>query len=64
MKAEIDEVKCETVGNCVKICPEIFRFHPGSKKAYAMVPEVPLHLQEKCIRAARACPTGAVILKD
>lgn len=63
MKAEIDEVKCQTIGNCVKICPEVFRFHPGSKKAYAIMSEVPPHLQAKCIRAAESCPNGAVILK-
>jgi len=62
MKVEVDEVKCGTIGFCVKICPEIFRFHPGSKKAYAMMTEVPSHLQAKCSEAARRCPNNAIVI--
>ncbi len=63
MKAEVDEAKCGTIGLCVQICPEVFRFHPGSKKAYAMMPEVPPHLQAKCIEAAGKCPNDAIIIR-
>ncbi len=62
MKAEVDQVKCGTIGVCVKICPEVFRFHPGSKKAYAVVDEVPVHLQARCIEAAEKCPNQAITI--
>ncbi|MBN2299250.1 MAG: ferredoxin [Deltaproteobacteria bacterium] len=51
MKVEVDQVKCTTMGICVKICPEVFRFQEGSKKANAIPVDVPDHLVEKCIRA-------------
>jgi ferredoxin len=62
MKVQVDQVKCGTIGFCVKICPEVFRFHPGSKKAYAMMPEVPSHLQARCTEAAQRCPNNAIII--
>jgi len=60
MRVEVDQVKCGTIGRCVKICPEVFRFHPGNKKAYAVTPEVPLHLEAKCVEAAEKCPNNAI----
>jgi len=64
MKVEVDQVKCGTMGVCVKTCPEVFRFQEGSKKAIAISGDVPADHVEKCIRAARSCPKQAIIIRD
>ena len=63
MKVRVDQQKCLTVGVCVQICPEVFRFHEGSKKAYALMEEVPAGLEAKVKRAARECPEEAIIIE-
>ena len=63
MKVEVDQMKCGTAGMCVKICPEVFRFQEGSKKAKVMMDPVPAAFHEKCRRAARECPNNAVIIR-
>jgi ferredoxin len=60
MKAEVDQVKCGTIGVCVKICPQVFRFHPGDKKAYVRMEKIPAEFQDKCIEAALKCPNKAI----
>lgn len=62
MKAEVDPVKCGTVGICVRICPEVFRFRPGDKKAFVRLDEIPPEYREKCREAARKCPNGAITI--
>ena len=64
MKVEVDQVKCTTMGVCVKICPKVFRFQEGSNKAIAISGDVPPDLMEKCIRAARDCPNQAIIIRE
>ncbi|MGW8209571.1 MAG: ferredoxin, partial [Syntrophobacteria bacterium] len=29
MRATVDPNRCDIAGICVKICPEVFRFHEG-----------------------------------
>ncbi len=60
MKVKVLQEKCGTVGRCVIICPDLFRFQEGSKKAEALFEEVPVSLQKKCIEAAEACPNKAI----
>ncbi|MFW6115314.1 MAG: ferredoxin [Thermodesulfobacteriota bacterium] len=64
MKAKVDQVKCGTIGICVKECPQVFRFQPGSKKATVVVNAVPADLQQKCREVARMCPNGAIIIEE
>lgn len=64
MKVNVDRIKCKTIGNCVKICPEIFRFESGSKKATTKMDKVPEELKVKCIQAANQCPTGAISITE
>jgi len=63
MKVEVDQMKCGTVGMCVKICPYVFRFQEGSKKATVIMDPVPEVYHEQCRKAARECPNGAVIIR-
>ena len=44
MKATVDPNRCDIAGICVVICPEVFRFHEGSKKAYVTRSEIPKNL--------------------
>ncbi len=64
MKVRVDQLKCDTSGICVMECPELFRFQEGSKKAKAMMDEVPPRLTQTVIRIANRCPTGAVIIEQ
>ncbi len=64
MKVEVDQVRCSTAGMCVKICPEVFRFQEGSKKAIAIPGDIPPELVQKCIKAATSCPNEAIVIKD
>jgi ferredoxin len=60
MKAVVDQVRCGTIGVCVKICPQVFRFHPGDKKAYVRMDVIPPEFEDKCIEAAEKCPNKAI----
>jgi ferredoxin len=64
MRAKVDQLKCETIGICVKELPHIFRFQPGSKKATVIVDEIPPALEEKCRKVARMCPSEAICIEE
>ena len=64
MRAEVDQLKCRTVGQCVKTCPQVFRFQEGSKRAKVTVDPIPPELEEKVREAARRCPENAVLIKE
>ena len=64
MKVEVDQLKCDTTGFCVKTCPEVFRFQEGSKRATVTLDPVPTVYWEKCLKAARECPNKAVIIQE
>lgn len=62
MKAEVDPIRCGTIGICVQICPQVFRFRPGDKKAYVRLDEIPCEFWEKCREAAEKCPNKAITI--
>jgi len=64
MRAKVDQLKCETIGICVKELPHIFRFQPGSKKATVIVDEIPPALEENCRKVARMCPNEAISIEE
>jgi ferredoxin len=64
MRAEVDQLKCRTVGRCVKTCPDVFRFQEGSKRATVTVDPIPPELEGKVREAARRCPENAVIIEE
>ena len=63
MRVRVMQDKCNTAGMCVKLCPEIFRFQEGSKKAEVLMDKVPQHLVEKCKKAVDSCPSKAIIAR-
>ena len=64
MRGRVDQLKCGTIGICVKECPQVFRFQPGSKKATVIADEIPPALEEKCRKVARMCPNEAIIIQE
>ncbi|MDY6910676.1 MAG: ferredoxin [Thermodesulfobacteriota bacterium] len=64
MKVAVDQMKCGTIGICVKECPEVFRFQEGSKKAVAVLDEIPPRLHGKCREVARRCPNEAIVITE
>ncbi len=63
MRVWVDENKCDIIGICVKELPEVFRFHEGSKKAYARQNEVPPALEQRVLEVAGMCPNQAIMVK-
>lgn len=63
MRARVDPLKCRTVGECVKLCPEAFRFLEGSKKATVILDPIPPRLEGRVCQAARSCPEGAISIE-
>jgi len=64
MRANVEQLKCRTVGECVKTCPDVFRFQEGSKRATVLLDPIPPHFEEKVREAARRCPEKAVIIEE
>jgi ferredoxin len=64
MRAEVDQLKCRTVGECVRICPDVFRFQEGSKRATVLVDPIPPRFEAKVRQAAKRCPQSAVIIQE
>lgn len=64
MYVHVDQNQCETAGICVQLCPDIFRFEPGSKKAVARFDRIPADLELRCREAVRRCPAGAIRLTE
>ena len=64
MKARVNQMRCETVGICVKECPQVFRFQPGSKRATVIVDEIPPALEPKCREVAARCPSKAIFIEE
>jgi len=64
MKARVDQLKCATIGICVKELSHVFRFQPGSKKATVIVDEISPALEQKCREVAKMCPNGAIIIEE
>jgi ferredoxin len=64
MRAKVDQLKCETIGICVKECPQVFRFQYGSKKATVIVDEIQTDLERKCREVAKMCPNNAIIIEE
>jgi ferredoxin len=64
MKAWVDQLKCRTVGECVKTCPDVFRFQEGSKRATVLLDPIPTQFEDKVRKAAKRCPENAVMIRE
>jgi ferredoxin len=64
MKVIVDQMKCSTIGVCVKELPQVFRFQAGSKKAEVILDEIPPALQQQCRQVSKKCPSGAIQIQE
>lgn len=63
MRADVDLAKCRTTGGCVKVCPDVFRFLEGSKKATVTRNPIPPELEDRVCEAAWLCPAKAITIE-
>ena len=61
---EVDRDLCQGHGACQTECPELFRVDRKALKVKSLCDDVPAALREKAAGAIRACPTGALSLRD
>lgn len=64
MHVEIDPTRCDSTGRCVMICPEVFRFRTGDKRAAVIQDPVPEVYRAAVLKAAAACPTEAISVRQ
>ncbi|OPL19627.1 MAG: hypothetical protein AVO35_09945 [Candidatus Aegiribacteria sp. MLS_C] len=63
MHVEIDLKRCDSTGRCVMICPEVFRFRTGDKRAAVVQDPVPEVYRAAVLKAVAACPNRSDIGK-
>lgn len=61
MRAKVDEGLCAASGNCVSVCPAVFKLDGGVSKVIAN--PVPKDQEAACRKAAKSCPTGAITVE-
>ncbi|MBD3370272.1 ferredoxin [Candidatus Fermentibacteria bacterium] len=64
MRAKVLPTKCESIGVCVMICPDVFRLQPGSKKAAVVANPVPEIYESACRKAAESVPREAIVIYE
>ena len=65
MRVWIDESRCEGMGICADLCPEMFELK-GAVAVVKMVEEqeIPKELEETCRDAVESCPSEAIVLEE
>ncbi len=61
MKITVDRSKCRGHRNCITTAPDVFDFDEEFK---AVVIDPKGDSDEKIVKAAKLCPTAAIILED
>lgn len=64
MRAEIDLKKCDSTGRCVMICPEVFQFHTGHKRAMVVKNPIPPEYAQAVLKAVEECPQNAITVTN
>jgi ferredoxin len=62
LTARINPIACDAHGLCVELLPELFRLDEWGYPIID-VPTVPPDLERLAERAARACPTLAIVIE-
>lgn len=63
MTVHVDQNKCQTAAVCVKLCPEVFTFTSGSKKAVVRSNPVSVRYESLVREAALKCPSRAITIE-
>ncbi|MFP4562701.1 MAG: ferredoxin [Spirochaetia bacterium] len=64
MNVYVDQNKCQTAAVCVKVCPEVFTFTMGSKKAVVRGNPVSSRWEALVREAALKCPSRAITVTE
>ncbi len=64
MKARVNPNLCKTAGTCVQICPQVFKFATGNKKAFVSFDQIPERYRDDVIEASKACPEQAIEISE
>ncbi len=59
MTVLIDQDGCIACGQCMQICPEVFKEREDGK-AYAAVEDLPPDAQNKAVEAQECCPVSVI----
>jgi ferredoxin len=62
VEVKIDLDLCAGYGNCVDAAPDVFQMSDDSDIAEVLIPHPEPDLEEAVRKAARVCPSDAVIL--
>ena len=55
----VDEDGCIACGQCMEICPEVFKPRPDGK-AYAAADDLPPEVQNRAVEAQESCPVSVI----
>jgi ferredoxin len=58
----VNPIKCTAFGFCAEFLPEVFDLDDWGY-AWVQRPEMPLSLAEAARKAAKLCPTGAILVE-
>lgn len=64
LRLTVDQAKCESVGICVRECPQVFRFRWGNKRATVISDPIPPDLRDQCLDIVKRCPKNAIVIID
>jgi ferredoxin len=64
MHVEIDLAKCAGYGNCVEAAPDVFEMSDVADVAEVIWAEPTEGMREAVRKAARVCPTQAVVIVE
>lgn len=63
MKVTITK-QCMGDRNCNKLCPEVFEYDEDQLLSIVKLDQIPNHLQDIVLRAARECGAQAIIVES
>jgi ferredoxin len=63
MKVTITK-QCMGDRNCNKLCPEVFEYDEDQLLSIVKMDEIPSHLQDIVLQAARECGADAIIVEE
>lgn len=64
MHVEIDLAKCAGYGNCIEAAPDVFQMSDVADVAEVIRAEPTEDMREAVRKAARVCPTQAVVIVE
>ncbi len=64
LRLAVDQNRCQSMGICVRECPEVFRFQAGNKRATVVADPIPPTLRRRCLDIVERCPVRAIVIVE